>query len=400
MADIPKTLIGTNNVPTITNGVPLYEHFHFPDGWSTHFDSQWWDTREKWDAHILEGKLASRFAWNLEFGLAGPDWAGRMEVEGTASKDTFRLDILNDAFRGGILLGANFNIQFGLQLQSYRYVEHHQVWPPKMWFTKEWKDLFHHETDFNFDLLKGLFELASFAHSIGKIIPFIRKILVFVPSAKPNLIAGNSGIKDYIEDPGDILSWVWEGLTLSPDLQMEWDLIEIAESLGTDAADAFPPIGTVAELLQTVAKIAFGWLMPKLATGPVVGVAMEVHLKISGLTGYTANGDTITTENIRGEGASLVADIKDGAQHVSNIDALGVDFTHRAGISFELGWHTKISWLKVFSKDVVKKKQASDFGMEIPVSEQYRYELKNKVGSTSDESHIDITMEDSWVFGG
>jgi hypothetical protein len=36
--------------------------------------------------------------------------------------------------------------------------------------------------------------------------------------------------------------------------------------------------------------------------------------------------------------------------------------------------------------------------MDIPISEQYKYELRNKIGYLDNENNIKITFEDSWVF--
>lgn len=397
MTDIAKTLIGTNNVPTITNGVPLYENLHFPSGWSKHFDSVWWDTTtehsiqvENFKLKILDGRFSTRFACNAEFGLAGPSWAGRMEVEGTATKNHIQLDILEDDFKAGMLIGANFNIQFTLQAQAYNPIPFH----------RGWFDVVNIEKDSNTDLVQLLFSLANFLKAAGKLIPGVEKILVLIPSANLNLIANNSGIHSYVSDPDAFLDWLWIGLTMSPDLQLEWDLISIIETLAVTAADV-TPLAPFSELVSEALAVS-SWLIPTLASGPVVGAAFEVHLKISGLTGYTeATGslEAHPTRNLNSTGSVMHADFIDTSSD-KQIDYIGVNFTHRASISLELGWHTSLYWFKIIGHDFVKTWQASDFlGIgEVPVSEQYKYELLNKTGKTTDESGIKITLKDSWVF--
>ncbi len=398
---IPKTLVGTNNIPTMTHGVPIIEGFHFPADWSTRFAATFWDTSGKFNISILEGKVASRAALNIEAGLAGPNWAGRMEVEGSASEETVRLDVLMDDFKAGMLIGLNINPQFALQVQAYTWVEHHQYWPPKLWFTKSWRNLVNIEQDSNFQLIPFCFMFGKLVEQYGKdlaaLIPLVQDFLMFLPSADANMIDSASGITDYVSDTGDFLDWIWKGLTMSPDIQMEWDLIEIAIAVGETAA-LIPPVTAAGETLTLIEKVT-KWLRPEVGSGPVLGVVINVHLKISGLTGYSSGTTpgTITTSNIRTEGSVIVADVASGAEHIPNLDRLGVNFTHRAGISFEFGWHSKISWLKILSHDFVKLYQPSALGLEIPISEQYKYELSNNIGSTND-SGIKITLVDKWVF--
>ncbi len=398
---IPRTLIGTNKIPTMTHGVPIIEGFHFPADWSARFAATLWDTSGKFNIKILEGKVASRAALNIEAGLAGPNWAGRMEVEGTASEETIRLDVLMDDFKAGILMGLNINPQFALQIQAYTFVEHHRWWPPKLWFTKSWRNLVDIEQDSNFQLIPFCFMFAKlvelYAEDLAEIVPLVQDLLVFLPSAAPNMIDSASGITDYVSDPDDLLDWLWTGMTMSPDIQMEWDLVEIAIAVGETAA-LIPPVTAAGETLTLIEKVT-KWLRPEVGSGPVLGIVINVHLKISGLTGYSGGTTpgTISTSNIRAEGAVIVADVASGAQHVPDLDRLGVNFTHRAAISFEFGWHTKLSWLKVLSHDFVKLYQSSAFGLEIPVSEQYKYELSNDIGSTED-SGIKINLVDKWVF--
>ena len=399
---IPKTLIGTNAIPTMTNGVPVIKGFNFPSGWSTRLAKSFWDTSGEFDLKILEGKVASRAAVQFEVGLAGPNWAGRMEVEGSVSAESMRLDVLLDDFKAGMLVGLDINPQFSLQIQAYTWVEqHHFGWHPKIWFTKSWYDVLNIEQDSSFQLIPFCFLFAKAVESdvkdLSEILPVVQVIIASLPSSDSNMIQSASGISSYVSDPTSITDWVWEGLTMSPDIKFEWDLIEMAVAVAETAA-LIPPVTAAGEAVTLTEKLT-KWLRPKLGSGPVLGIVIDVHLKISGLTGYgnSANPGTLTTKNIRTEGAVIVADVDTGSDLAPNLHRVGVNFTHRAAISFEFGWHTSISWLKILSHDFQVTFHPNDLGLEIPISEQYRYELSNEIGRT-DDSGIEITLVETFFF--
>lgn len=411
--DISKTLIGTADVPTISGGVNLYQYVHFPDDWSDRVAFTAWDAGTDFDIKILEGKIASRAAFAIEYGLAGPAWGGRMFVEGTATASEIRLDVQEDDFKAGMLLGVAFSPQLALNIQSYT-ITPNPSWRHPFRFKTEWHNVCDISIDESFDLVGFLYNqivkpwLIDGIKDLEDEIPLaVLNLLVnlFSFGASPNLIASNNGITDHVDDTPlvdlAVVDWAWEGLVMSPDLKIEWDLVDVAVSLG-ETVGLIPPLTAFGEAITIIDKLT-KWLRPKVTSGPVVGIELNVHLKISGLTAYVddANGNptaTVTTKNVRGEGSSIVADIDSGGEHIDAINRLGVEFVHRAGVTFEVGWHTGISWLKIFSHDFIKTMDPTDLinVAEIPISEQYLYRLSSPIGNTSNAS--EKVLVDSWIF--
>ena len=401
--EIKKTLIGTAVNPTISGGVNLYEHIHFPNDWSKSVSFTAWDIGKDFDMKILEGKINSRCAFAIEFGLAGPNWAGRMFVEGSADENEIRLDVMEDDFKAGMLLGVAISPQFAFNLQTYSW--HFRKWH---WPKKEWSTLCDFSIDMSFDLVGFLYNqivkpwLIDGVKDLEDEIPlaFIHLLVDCIPSANPNLIASNNGIIDYVDADELVPSWLWQGMVMAPDLSFQWDLIELAVALAETIA-LIPPViefGEAAAIVDSETK----WIRPKITSGPMVGVVLNVHLKMSGITAFVVdNGTTtatVTTKNIRRDGVSIVADIDTGGEHIESITDVGVEFTHRAGITFEVGWHTGLFWLKILGYDFKGTRSATDLLdiAEVPVSEQYRYRLNNTIGNTSNAS--EKVLLDSWIF--
>ncbi len=396
---IPRTLVGTNTVPNITHGVPLSTVFHFPEGAAYQLGGRLFDTVGKYDLKILEGKAAAYSALNLEVGLAGPNWAGRLEVEGSANEDQIHADLLLDDIKAGILIGAIINPILRLQIQAYTVTEHHRYWPPKLWFTRTWRDVFNIDQDIELEPITWAYKLIPLVKTIGGFIPFLNVLAAFIPTGEPKLVDAKSGIVDYVSDPDSVLDWAWEGMLLEPQYQAEWDLIELARALAGTIA-LIPPVTAGAEAVSLLERVT-SWLRPSLGTGPVMGILLQSHLKISGLSGYygAAREHEITTHKLRTEGSVIVGDIVAGAEHVGEMTGIGLNFTQRASLNFSFGWHIKVSWLKILSYDLVETWSGSDFHLEIPVSEQYRYALANELGNLSDDDKLDIKLLDSWFFG-
>lgn len=389
---IDRTLIGTAANPTISGGVNLYEHVRFPDNWSASTSFTAWDTGSGFDITILEGNIRTRAAIALEWGLAGPNWGGRMFVDGTVSDKEIRLEVREDDFKAGMLLGVAFSPQFALDIQVYTW--HYRKWH---WPSKQWSTLIDYSLDESFDLVGFLYNqivkpwLIDGVKDLEDEIPlaFINLLVNLLSSdATPNLIASNNGIIDYVAPDGSVLSQAWDGLVMSPDLRFQWDLVDVAVSLG-EVVGLVPPLTAFGEAVEVIDKLT-KWCRPKVTSGPVVGVVLNVHLKISGITAFVVdgNGNTtaeVKTKNVRKDGIYMVADVDSGGDQAESVNRLGVEFTHKAGITFEAGWHTGLSWLKIFGHDFVKVFNPTDLisVAEIPVSEQYQYRLSNNVGDTT-----------------
>jgi len=256
------------------------------------------------------------------------------------------------------------------------------------------------EKDMNFGLLDTIVWVASKVKSALENIPYLKDVLTFIPQASLTMVANGKGIVEHIDKPDSKLDWIWEGLVMSPNVKIKWDLAEVIEMIVITVGEATPldPIIAVLDEFSTLTGSRGLGLKPSLVTGPVFEAEFGTHLKISDLVGYS-KGSVVKTKNLRAEGSYLVGDIKSGEDKAESIDELGISITHRASIDFGAGWFMTISWLKIINLTKVKIFDLKDLiGIDIPASEQYKYELKNRIGNVKNESDIEIIFEDSWVF--
>lgn len=409
-ADIQRTLIGTAEVPTISGGVPLSDTFHFPADWSRAESFTAWDVGKTFDIIILEGKIASRAGAAIEFGLAGPNWAGSMYVEGDISDTQICVDVSEDDFKAGIMFGVAVTLQFVLDIQTYT-IHANPSWRHPFRTKKEWTSVAEIDIDSSFDLIGVIYNqiikpwLIDGVKDIEDEIPLaILNLIVdllkemLAADGSPSLIASNHGIMDHVAD-SSIIGWNWDGLLMQPDLKIEWNLVDITVALA-ETIGLIPPFTAFGEAVEVLDKVT-KYIRPKFQSGPMIGVVLVVHLKISGLSArvdfYDAGEKEIAGNNVRASGAELIADIDIDSSQVRDVTNVQVDFTHRCGITLETGWHFGISFVKIFSKDFIKRFRLNEFLsiLELPVSEQYDYKLTNHEGNASDGASIKLV--DSWI---
>jgi len=407
--DIQRTLIGTAEVPTISGGVPLSDTFHFPPEWSAQKSFTAWDVGRSFDITILEGKIATRAGTAIEYGLAGPNWAGSMYVEGNISDTQIRVDVTEDDFKAGLMLGVGVTLQFVFDLQTYTWVKDGSYWHPFRW-KKSWKNVAEIDIDTTFDLIGVIYNqiikpwLIDGIKDIEDEIPLaILNLIVdllkemLAADGSPSLIASNHGIMDHVAD-SSVIGWNWDGLLMEPDLKIEWNLVDITVALAETVA-LIPPLTAFGEAIDVLDKVT-KLIRPKFKSGPIVGIVLNVHLKISGLSALVlVNGENldINGSNVRGLGAELVSDIDIDSSKIEDVVNVQVDFTHRCGITLETGWHWGLSWLKIFSKDFIKHVRLNELLsiLELPASEQYEYKLTNTNGTINDGA--DVELVDSWI---
>ncbi len=392
--EIAKTKIATGKTANIAddNGIPIYQDFHFPKDWSKAFDFDFFNSEKNVSVSILHGKIVTDAQLSLGVGLAGPNWAGTMEMEGDVNGDTMKLDITTDNFVSGMLIGAGVDFTFNLGIQLKRETfEFEWRHPLSAHWQMEWHEVFSENSVTQVDMLTMLYNLAKKVISLGKFVPGLSKVLKVLPDIElPIPRSYNQGIADHISSsalfPG--------GLEFPTLIEGSWDLVQIAEAVGGTAVEVAQPETTpFIELTLKLNKVLKGFIKPSVETGPLMGVKFITFLRISGINAYWGLEKYELTD-VSQEGSGISAQLPAAAQAKTTApNRLGVEFDHRPAVEFDLGWYAKVSWLKIFSLSKHERLGAGDIwsGFTTPIGLAYTHELINTQGSTS-VADIKVTM--------
>lgn len=396
--DIRKTKIGTGETANIADdkAIPIYEGFHFPKGWSKAVDLDFFNNTKNFTLSILHGKVSTDTQLSIGFGLAGPSWAGTMDVDGSLDGKSLQLNIYNDNFVSGMLMGAAISFAFNLQIQYQRETfEFEWRHPFDAHWKMAWHDLIRMSPQAEFDLLTALYNLVKLVVGIGKFIPGISKILKVLPDIDlPIPRTYNQGIAEHVSSsvlfPG--------GLEFPTQIEGTWDLITIIELVGASAVEvAQPEVSPIVEIYLKLQKVLKTFVTPAFETGPVIGFKFITYLRITGVNAYWGD-DKYEASNVKELGEGLVGDLSDSAPD-SAPDKLGIEFDHRPAVDFTLGWYGKLSWLKIFAIGDQKEVSAGDLwsGFTTPIGQAYTYEIRNDEGSTSTDKVV-VEKVDAWIF--
>jgi hypothetical protein len=322
-----------------------------------------------------------------------------MEMEGSVDGDTMQLDVTTDNFVSGMLIGAGIDFTFTLGIQLRRETfEFEWGLPPSVHWKMAWHDVFRESSVIQVDMLTMMFNLAKKVESLGKYVPGLSKVLKVLPNIDlPVPRFYNQGITDHISSSPLFTG----GLDFPTQLEASWDLVQIAEAVGGTAVEVAQPETTpFVELTLKLNKVLKAFIKPSVETGPVMGVKFITFLRISGIN---ASWDSVTYEltDVGQIGSGISAALPAAAQlETTPPTRLGVEFDHRPAVEFELGWYTKVSWLKIFSYHKQKEIGASDIwsGFTTPIGLAYTYELSNAAGSTSvDEIAVTMVGDGGWL---
>lgn len=399
--DIARTKIATGETADIAdnNAIPIYQDFHFPKDWSKAFDFDFFNNDKDVSISILHGKIITDAQLSIGLGLAGPNWAGTMEMEGSVDGDTMQLDVTTDDFVSGMLIGAGIDFTFTLGVQLRRETfEFEWGLPPSAHWQMAWHDLFRETSVTQVDLLTMMFNLAKKVESLGKYVPGLSKVLKVLPDIDlPIPRSHNQGITDHISSSPLFTG----GLEFPTQLEATWDLVQIAEAVGGTAVEAAQPETTpFVELTLKLNKVLKAFIKPNVETGPVMGFKFLTFLRISGINASWGS-DTYELTDVGQIGSGISAGLPAAAQlETAAPDRLGVKFDHRPAVEFELGWYAKVSWLKIFSYHKQEEIGAGDIwsGFMTPIGLAYTYELSNTEGSTAvDEISVTMVGDGGWL---
>lgn len=345
---INRTKIGTGETADVASqkAIPIYEDFHFPKNWAKSFDWNFWDIDKDLNLSILHGKVAMDSQVSLAFGLAGPSWAGTMELEGTVDNKELKLNFFNENFVSGMLIGAGLDFTFNFQIQYQRETFHFD-WrhPLKAPWTMAWHNLLTIEKTSQFDLLTSLFNLAKLFAKLGKFVPKLSEILDVLPDIElPIPRTYNHGIADHISSSLLFL----KGMEFPTKIELSLDFVELLKDVGEDTLETFiPELIPFMEIGRKLDKLLSICIKPSYEFGPVLGVSFITLLRLSGVNAYW-NDKKYKSEHVKKLGDGLTANLLETPPS-SAPGHLGIEFDHRPTISFSIGVYGKVTWLKILS---------------------------------------------------
>lgn len=372
MADttsIPRTLVATTDPVAIRGGIPLsrdignLDKFGFSKG-VTLFDKE---------IHAGVFKVSSRAAFELEAGLAGPNHAFRMDLEGAydPNEDRLTLHVSQDEFESGMIIGAVVSGELSLQV-SHQWVRHVGHWyQPR--YERYWKDALNKLWRKDFDLLPIL---AGIVLQIGSSIPGLNKIVAFIPR---DVLDGMRDHKNDIMGSGG-------SVTLSPHIVGVLDLVQVAEALGGTAVEVVQPeLTPVVEYAEEIEKVEED-VGPTVKAGPIFGVQFPTHVQLTGLTASQGGGEPVAFGTVDYVGEELRGTDPTGA-FPADPDRVGVHVTHRNGIDITIGWTTKVTYKKLFNEGrSVKVNCLEEVGIDPTAdSTEFTYRVDNRVGASGDD---------------
>ena len=403
---IETTKIGTGDTANIADekAIPLYKYLHFPKGWAKALDFDLLDLNKDVNISILHGRVSAAVQLSLGFGLAGPNWAGTMDVQGEVNDNTMQVDITNDQFVAGMLVGAdaNFTMSMGFQFQRETF-EFDWRHPFSSHWTYAWHELFRIDMDpQQFDLLMFLVNLQKVSLEVEKkiigLVPGLGDIAAIIPDVTlPEPQSFNHGIASHVSSlpvfPG--------GLAFPTTLEVQIPLLEIIELLGkAGIAVVQPELAPAIEVESRLEKLA-KWVKPNVSTGPILGLNFTTYLRISGINAYWG-GTQYQATDVHSLGAEIEATLPADAPADTPPDQLGIEFDHRPTIDLTVGWYVCLTWLKIFSVQPESRVRPSDLSpaFTIPAGLAYTHEIRNDVGSKSTNGVVVTLIGDGWVIGG
>lgn len=403
---IATTKIGTGDTANIADekAITLYKDFHFPKGWAKALDFDILDLNKDVNISILHGRVSAAAQLGLGFGLAGPNWAGTMDVQGDVNDGTMLLDVTNDQFVSGMLVGADasftMSLSFQFQRETFEFDWRH---PFSSHWTYAWHELLRIDLDpQQFDLLMFIVNInklgVEIAMKIMSLFPGLGDIISLFPDITlPEPLTFNHGIVSQVSSSPLFTG----GLDFPTSIEAQIPLLEIVEAIGkTGIAVVQPELAPAIEVETKLEKLA-KWVKPTVSTGPIFGINFTTYLRISGITAYWGEDEYQATD-VGSLGSEIEATLPDDAPADTPPDQLGIEFDHRPAIDLTLGWYVCLSWLKIFSVQPEAREHPSDLSpaFTIPAGLAYTHEIRNDVGSKSTNGVVVTLIGDGWVIGG
>lgn len=336
MAAIPRTLLATSDPITLTKGFSL-----FPTILPTPLPLgvQYAGTFFSYDRYILGQGCNLSAGYSLFFGVAGPSFAIRQDVEGSTEARRVTLKVTVEQMAAGLVFGASA----GLNLTAGARIA--------------WKRL-NFSLNLNFDLISFCFTILQTALGTGH-------VLTRVGDKLPSLQA-SYGMLDTTDDAFAKNNGV---ITATPSLDVPinlWSLLVLADT----STLVFG--GTV-----TAANAALSATLSYVVVGPTIGLGLRVQIRLSAIL----LDDTVVPVTRFDAGASTVT-----AESASDLPAaptrVGFRYAESPSFDLRLGVTAQLTLLQIFSFGASFSFSVRDaLGYSrVPPLGTWNHDLRNTIG--------------------
>ena len=261
----------------------------------------------------------------LTAGLALPAWSLSSTLTGGEVKaDGMRIDIGENSVMGGMLFGAQVDLNITFKLQQYipghEWIHHwHAHWVPGHYDT-----MINQEHNFSYDIIPLALD---FVYALVKDIPALRKLTMLCPQG---LLDNMSDYQKGIDSK--------DGVFINAKIPLKWDVLFILRQLAEVGADVLgnilPGVGmaaitavtTVGEtLIEMEETTALSW-----AARFEFSLVFPVKVRITALTATDYDGKSLTYPTLDFEGSSIF-----GSDPTGDLDTFDADGVEKVGYHCE-----------------------------------------------------------------
>ncbi len=350
--DINTTMIATSDPPSLCDGLALFPPFP-TIGAGLSLGSE---KRAKLLDHgfrYLAVRAAASFEYGAFFGVCGPGYAVKFNLEGEVEDFELSLSIKDDEFVGGFGCGMNFGVKIGLTGAVYKV----------HWLSGSWSSELNIDASIELDLVELAIDILLEAIEAESIKAAVEK-------AAPLTGAFTSSLSIVDGEEGEWAASEDGKVTINPmfDIPINlWPVLVLASQAGDEAGIGIIVLGINAVLNATLSGIGFG---------PQIGVGIPLNLGISKVTlddkEYTNPTDDLT--NGKWVGISTGIDLDHEPTEMK------VELTHTAGFSFSFGVFVSLQLLEVFHIGASDKLAVAEWLDIIPQIRPFSHTLSNTVG--------------------
>lgn len=316
MATIPPTELAKSDSLSICSGFPLFPALGSFDAGGVATSSTSGTIFDIKSQNLLVFHLAASAKYEVIFGLCGPAYAIKMEVEGETADRTLELQVSDDEIAAGLTFGLTLEFSFNIVLDVLQMNWVWQGWNSH--FEKTWVNLGHWNLHVEIDLLEFISEIIELCieemNEEGK---------TTLQKAKASISKSLMSSWGILDERSDTFAKIGE-LNAGPTLNLPVDITPLVPGM---------------EVLNTALKVFWS----RLSFGPQIGFQMPVKVKMSTVTLDETAYPTTFDKN-----TGALVGLTTGTDPV-NPKSIDVELDHYPGFDLTFGLFLNLNLVKLFN---------------------------------------------------
>lgn len=283
----------------------------------------------------------------VTMGFAAPSWSMSTKLTGGEVKaDSMRVDIGENSVMGGVMFGAQVDLNVTFMLQQYipghGWISH---WHPH-WVPGHYDTMLNVEKNFSYDIIPLALD---FVYGLIRNIKGFRKLAAFFPEG---LLDNMSNYETGIDNK--------DGVFINPRIPLKWDVLfilrELAEIGAAAIANVLPGVGMAAvlavtsvgdDLIEMEQTTALSW-----GAGFEFSLVFPVKVRITALTATAAGGASVTYPTLQFDGSSITGSDPTGDTATfdpDSVEKIGYHCEHTLELfNLQFGLWSVLAMAKVF----------------------------------------------------